>query len=167
MFCFLSLAKKWPSLMATWTNIEKKLPSYNCLIAQGKCAHKIKMVTFVILFLSLGELNYNKIYAYKMIIFVLFSAEHLLNAISIIHFTLMCNPTNHPVRDFLIATSSQFFFITEYAAWKGILAKLFNLIATFLWTYMDVFVILISIGLSTRFKQINDSLNKHKGLVRF
>lgn len=34
-----------------------------------------------------------------------------------------------------------------------------------MWTYMDVFVMAASVGLSTRFKQINDNLMQHKGEV--
>lgn len=45
------------------------------------------------------------------------------------------------------------------------LGKIVNVCTTFLWTYMDLFVMLIGVGLSSRFRQINESLMRHKGQV--
>lgn len=48
------------------------------------------------------------------------------------------------------------------------LAKFLNIIATFAWSYTDLFVILISIGLASKFKQINEDLMevKDKSVLR-
>lgn len=49
--------------------------------------------------------------------------------------------------------------------WIAIVGKVTNVIATFCWNFMDLFVMIISIGLSSRFKQINKDLQRIKGQV--
>lgn len=48
---------------------------------------------------------------------------------------------------------------------RGILSELLNYYCTFLWTFMDIFIISISICLSTRFNLLNDHLKQFKGMV--
>lgn len=43
--------------------------------------------------------------------------------------------------------------------------KLQNVYSTFIWNYMDVFVMIVSIGLASNFRKLNDNLLKFKGLV--
>lgn len=62
---------------------------------------------------------------------------------------------------------SQLFEETSYSPWKAFFGKILNVVATFSWNYMDLFVILISIGISTRFKQFNMNLERIKGEVNF
>lgn len=57
------------------------------------------------------------------------------------------------------------FVYTTYAPWKAFIGRIVNTITAFMWTYMDVFVMAASVGLSSRFKQINENLMKHKGEV--
>lgn len=57
------------------------------------------------------------------------------------------------------------FFYTKYTPAKAIVGKIVNVISTFVWTYTDLFVMLISVGLVSRFRQINASLREHKGKV--
>lgn len=45
----------------------------------------------------------------------------------------------------------------------GAFIKFLNVIATFVWSFTDLFVIIVSIGLSSKFHQINDDLVKVKG----
>lgn len=58
------------------------------------------------------------------------------------------------------------FTLTELTWWKAILAKWFNIIVTFVWSFMDLFVMLVSIGLTSQFQQINADLNHMKGKVQ-
>lgn len=60
---------------------------------------------------------------------------------------------------------SQLFAYTSYTPLKAFLGKMLNVLATFLWSYTDVFVILMSVGISTLFKQVNKNLFKYKGQV--
>lgn len=94
------------------------------------------------------------------------AAEHILNIISIVHFTNQC-PSHHkdPIKHFFLEQLSQMFQFTAYAPWKAFLGKCLNVICTFVWTFMDVFVMVISVGLSNRFAQLNDDLKRVKGKV--
>jgi gustatory receptor len=56
ILCFLELARKWPTLMAKWNEVEKFLPQLKYQMDKQKLAYEIKMVSFVILFISMGEL---------------------------------------------------------------------------------------------------------------
>lgn len=96
----------------------------------------------------------------------MFLAEHMLNTISIIRSATICSRSDADrFKDFFMAQLSQLFYFTSYSPFNVFIGKSLNVISTFVWTFMDLFVILISVGLSTRFKQINDSLLRHKGIV--
>lgn len=53
--CFLELATKWPELMQKWSEVEKFLPQLKYQLDKQKMAYEIKMVSLVILFMSMGE----------------------------------------------------------------------------------------------------------------
>lgn len=79
----------------------------------------------------------------------------------------MCNQNaDDPIRDYFLAEQSQVFAITDFSPAKAFFGKCVNVMATFVWTYMDLFVMLISVGLSTCFQQINNNLFTQKGNVR-
>lgn len=143
-FAFVRLARHWPTLMLHWERVERELPAYTTQIERQRLAYHIKMVSIVVLTLSL--------------------AEHLLNIISIISYSNRCNPLQtEPIKNYFLAEQSQFFRYVEYKPILAFLGKFINSSATFLWSYMDLFVIIVSQGLSARFRQINESLARHKG----
>lgn len=53
--CFGWLAIQWPSLMAKWERVEQMLPPLSCQMAKSRLARKIKMITIVVMTLSLGK----------------------------------------------------------------------------------------------------------------
>lgn len=59
-----------------------------------------------------------------------------------------------------VILKSFFCFVTLHC-----LLQFINITATFVWSFCDLFVIIISVGLATRFKQINDSMLMNKGKV--
>uniref|UniRef100_A0A1B0D5M0 Uncharacterized protein n=2 Tax=Phlebotomus papatasi TaxID=29031 RepID=A0A1B0D5M0_PHLPP len=60
---------------------------------------------------------------------------------------------------------AQLFSYTKYSLEKAICAQVINLINVLVANYMDCFVMVISIGLSTGFKKINNQLVAYKGKV--
>lgn len=81
----------------------------------------------------------------------------------ILHDASVQTPDRSPAKE-LFATQLPFVFdYTEFSWWKAITFKWFNLILTFAWSYSDLFVILISVGLSTLFKRINCDLERCRG----
>lgn len=59
----------------------------------------------------------------------------------------------------------QVFSFTPYTVWKALLSRFILSISTFSWSYMDCFVILISVGISQQFKMLNKELRMLKGKV--
>lgn len=53
--CFLELARNWPPLMIKWNELENFLPQYKYQIDKQKMAYEIKMVSFMVLFISMGK----------------------------------------------------------------------------------------------------------------
>ncbi|KAG5679767.1 hypothetical protein PVAND_009307 [Polypedilum vanderplanki] len=145
LVCFLDLARKWPKLMVEWYRIEKYLPQLKYQFDKQKMAYQIKMVSLIILFSSM--------------------AEHLLAMTVGAHAAANCPTIRDPIKAFYMASYPQVFLIFPYSDALGSLAKFFNIIATFAWSYTDLFVIIISIGLASKFQQINNDLFKIKGKV--
>lgn len=53
--CFLELARKWPRLMMRWHEVEKFLPQLKYQMDKQKMAYQIKMVSLLILSISMGR----------------------------------------------------------------------------------------------------------------
>lgn len=70
-----------------------------------------------------------------------------------------------PFEDYFRMELNQLFVYFEYSPYLAFLGKTLNILSTFMWTYMDLFVMVVSIGLSAQFKKINRHLMKHKGQV--
>lgn len=58
ILCFLELARKWPDLMMKWYEVEKFLPQLKYQMDKQKMAYEIKMVSFMILFISMGRIKF-------------------------------------------------------------------------------------------------------------
>lgn len=96
----------------------------------------------------------------------LFLVEHLLNAFSIMYFARVCLDRDDLFEELFRVQLSHLFIIFPYSVWIAIVGKVVNVIGTFCWNYMDLFIMMISAGLSTRFKQINEDLQRIKGKVK-
>uniref|UniRef100_A0A1I8MLZ4 Gustatory receptor n=1 Tax=Musca domestica TaxID=7370 RepID=A0A1I8MLZ4_MUSDO len=138
----LNLARKWPELMVQWHSLEQQLPEYSSQKEKRRMADKIRMVFFVGMMLSL--------------------AEHLLSVTQAIYFAARCGATDDPVKNFLLIASDHLFYIFPYSYLLGWYGKLLNVMSTFIWNYMDVFVMIMSIGLTYMFKRVNENLEKFK-----
>lgn len=93
------------------------------------------------------------------------TVEHLLNIITSIQKANHCKHTEDPIENAMLVQLPHVFYFTSYTPTKAVVAKLVNVICTFVWTYTDLFVMVISVGLVSRFRQINASLREHKGEV--
>ncbi|CAD7082417.1 unnamed protein product [Hermetia illucens] len=140
---FANLARKWPGLMRKWHDIEVQLPDHQSQMHRAALAYKIKMIVLLTVVMSL--------------------IEHLLSIISNIHYINYCKTGEEPFETFFRIHLFHMFAITDYAIWKAIFGKFLNIIGTFVWTYMDIFVMVVSVGLSEKFRQVNKSLFRIKG----
>lgn len=73
---------------------------------------------------------------------------------------------NTSLEGYLKQAWPQVYSIVDYdGGIRGIFIEVLNYYCTFLWTFMDIFIIAISICLATRLKQLNEHLKQHKGMV--
>lgn len=159
--CFLELARKWPRLMMRWHEVEKFLPQLKYQMDKQKMAYEIKMVSLLILSISMGSIRISKISMNLTSLTI--SAEHLLSITVGAHGANNCPSIRDPIRAYYISNYPQVFLIFPYSGALGTFTKFLNIIATFAWSYTDLFVIVISIGLASKFRQINADLREVKG----
>lgn len=139
ILCFIQLAKKWPNLMIKWMEVERTLPKFE----NGKVSRKIKFISLTVMILS--------------------STEYLLEIIHSIYVVECINEKSDKLRIYFIYDLKELFSLTEYSIYSAIFAKFLDVVSTFIWNFMDLFVMLVSVGLSTNFKQLNGFLFKLKG----
>lgn len=69
------------------------------------------------------------------------------------------------VRRYIVVSHRHVFGVIRYSAFMAVFAAVMSIISTFYSGYADVFVILISIALASRFQLLNDRLKQAKGKV--
>ncbi|KAF5287609.1 hypothetical protein FQA39_LY15812 [Lamprigera yunnana] len=135
---FVLLAKDWSHLMKRWCTLDKSMRSY------GYPPHlnlRLKTLSAVILFCAFVE---------HLLVFV-------KNLISINN----CKHVEFAKYYFAVLSYPQVFAIVEYRIWWGIMVQLLTTISTFSWTYIDLFIILLSTSLAERFKQVTERVEAY------
>lgn len=150
--------------MRYWENAESKLPTFRNQRQRRNFIIKLRSLAFVILGMALGStLRVFIIFSY-LINFDLISVEHMLSVAAILHFSIVCRKNNDPLND-LLETQSPYLFSSGSQIFDLICGQFINLTATFVWNFLDVFVIIISNGLSTMFELFNEDLKRANGKV--
>lgn len=147
---FLNIARNWPQIMSMWSEIDKKFTktpykAYNWKLSTKLGVTAITLITLAFLehFLFLANCIYNQY------------ADAKIKNIKV----------DDPVSYFF---NNQFGFLYTHLPFSIPMAffnEIMNITFTFGWNYMELFVMLISLGLSTRFQQINERINKFCGKV--
>ncbi|XP_055373552.1 uncharacterized protein LOC129606930 [Condylostylus longicornis] len=140
---FIKLAREWPNLMLAWERNEKEIPPYTNQKKKRSLAYKIQWIMSLAVVLSM--------------------TEHILNMISLVHYANYCPNANDPIESFFRSQLSHIFHFFEYDPALAIYGKILNIFLTFGWNFMDAFIMIISVGLKARFKQINDNLERYRG----
>lgn len=81
---------------------------------------------------------------------------------SIINATILNAPEKDPIEELFTVQLPLLFTITPFSIWKAAVCKWLNLVLTFAWSYMDLFIMIISVGLASQFRQLNESLARVK-----
>lgn len=142
---FLNLARVWPSLMIKWHEVERNLPQMENDKEKHQMSVKIRRTATVILTLS--------------------AIEHILSIVSSVAVVLDCPRIKNIVKAYFVHNFPQVFSFFGYTQALGIYVKLIHVTSTFVWSYADLFIMMISCGLSAKFKQINELMLKEKGKV--
>ncbi|KAH8302852.1 hypothetical protein KR044_011230, partial [Drosophila immigrans] len=152
---FFQLAIKWPALVLEWQMVESQLPALRTEKERGALAYHIRMIVIIAIGCSLGEWKILKIFSLFYILS--FAVEHLLSMLSSIYYVNACPVLpNRPIDSYLLIVFSMFYHFVEYSTPMGILGKIINVLATFAWSFNDIFVMAVSVSLAARFRQLND-----------
>uniref|UniRef100_A0A182G0C2 Gustatory receptor n=2 Tax=Anopheles albimanus TaxID=7167 RepID=A0A182G0C2_ANOAL len=142
MYRFWKLAKSWPGLMVKWTHVDDSLPTQRNEFDRAILAHRIKVCSILVMTLSLSE--------------------HLLSIVAAVHFSNNCPAVHDPYEAFFKSNFAFVYYYFRYSALRGFLTKFFNVICNYIWSYVDLFVIVVSMGLSHSFRRMNHYLLQHK-----
>lgn len=88
-----------------------------------------------------------------------------MNTASIVMGSLSVQPQKNAILELFETQVPLVFTLTELTWWNAILSKWFNVVVTFAWSFMDLFVMIVSVGLASQFRQINADLQHIKGRV--
>ena len=151
-FFFLLLSQHWRKIMIFWSKSEQCFSNekYNNSAKSWSLKKRIKVCLYTMLLLAL--------------------LEHLLfltsTATNIIHRHNVCNITEVEfVKHFITIQLYHVFSVIPYTHLNGAIAEYLNVSFTFYWSFVDLFLMLISIGISTRYQQINERIKNFNGRV--
>lgn len=87
--------------------------------------------------------------------------EHSLSVGSTYHFTITCFDDKDPVTE-VIRRKVPYILNSDdkIPFWLAIFIDMISITATVIWNYVDVFIMLVSIGLSAQFKMFNTELKE-------
>ncbi|KYB27367.1 hypothetical protein TcasGA2_TC033212 [Tribolium castaneum] len=130
---FLNLAKRWPKFVKDWCVVDATFASYGWPKGLNK---KLNTLTVVFMLIAL--------------------VEHILVQTNKLVLALECNNTTAEGFTYFLGNMSfaHIFALVEYDIFKALVLQTINLQITFIWTYNDLFVMLISTALAYRFGQI-------------
>lgn len=143
--CFLRLAKTWPFLMKMWHDVENSLPNGGNEEAKRAMCKRIRKTAAIILLLS--------------------ATEHILSIMSSVILVTDCPNIKSILKAYYVHNFPQVFSFVKYSHFLGFYVKFVHITSTFVWSYTDLFIMMISCGLSAMFKQINDRMQRDKGKV--
>lgn len=154
---FLFMARKWPSLIAKWTRVEAELmpksqlktgahpPGKYRMWYDWKLSTKIRLITAAILCLC--------------------AIEHSLSIKRYFYYAENCPKVKDRTKAIFVQHFTELFYFTSYTLPKAVWARFMITISVFTWSYMDCFVSVVSVGISTCFYKINSQMRVVKGMV--
>ncbi|XP_076645881.1 gustatory receptor for sugar taste 64f isoform X1 [Halictus rubicundus] len=147
---FLKLAMQWPSLMLTWEKLEKEFSNRHRKLSKTSLSTKFKIVTIIVMILALVEHGFSILHGFN-------KAQECANF----------QGSSDVVGVYFESQFPQVFSKISYSLWMGIIVDLINILSTFSWNFVDLFLILISIALVEQFRQLNNRLYSIKGKYHF
>nr|WPK18181.1 GR [Eucryptorrhynchus scrobiculatus] len=142
---FLNLAQQWPQFVKEWHLVEVSMKRYELSM---KLKRKVALIITSILGLALIE--------HAMV-----TTQQVLLSIN-----RYPNNTYDAMQDFFATVSlSEIFYYLPYYAWLGFYFKFLSLQKTFIWTFIDIFLISISLCFNFRLLQISKKLRYMSKIV--
>ncbi|KAF5297657.1 hypothetical protein FQA39_LY11988 [Lamprigera yunnana] len=130
---FLRLCREWPKLMIFWTEVDHRLKEFD---ANNNLSIRLKTISVVVLTSALLE-------------HVLFLSSSISQE--------KCEDSQK--FEFFLKRNFRYIFdYTPFAFWKVVPIMIINIMCTFTWNYMDLFIMLISTALAQKFISVNYQL---------
>jgi gustatory receptor len=145
LFCFLCLAKDWPNVMKKWHEVEKKLSHMVTEKENRAMSWRIRKTVAIILTMS--------------------AVEHILSILSSFTVVMDCPQIKNIIKAYYVHNFPQVFKFFSFSHALGAYVKLIHVTSTFVWSFADLFIMIVSQGLSAKFKLINERMLKDKGKV--
>ncbi|EDW39443.1 GL16976 [Drosophila persimilis] len=146
---FIRLARRWPPLIRYWTRTELVFTRAPYEMPKRNLYRRVQLAGMMIIGLSLGE---HAMYQVSAIL----SYKRRVNLCS-----AAANIT--AVTNFEDYISLNYDYVFQWLPYSPIIASLILLIngaCTFVWNYMDLFIMMVSKGLAYRFEQITARIRK-------
>ncbi|KFB41603.1 hypothetical protein ZHAS_00009217 [Anopheles sinensis] len=140
---FLNLATVWRSVATKWDEVDRTFNRPPFLMVGWSLRKRLVVVSFTLLILSV--------------------VEHCLSVYSAAHTQFIeiqkCNWTvTNQFRHYALRRFAEMYLIFPYHILSAMFFTYVSSALTIYWNYQDIFIICISIGIATRFQQINNHL---------
>lgn len=152
-FFFLKLAKDWPKLIKLFAEVEE-IFHYDSYRSSTRWSMKKKMriISVVLLTLALAE---------HLCYFISFLYDRYQQA-------MICDLKIGDIAGYIITTQLNHIFAkVPFNLITAVWFEYMNISFTFGWNFMDLFIILVSVGIAYRFQQLNERLKYFHGRVCF
>lgn len=143
---FFKLSMKFGELMDRWVKVEKSILKLNfseCSTSRWTLKKRVNVCLSCALTLAL--------------------IEHLLSVSTQVQLVVLefkvCNWTEKNIPHIFITKHLGFIFsFIEYNHFNGFLAEYLNFSCTFYWSFLDIFIMIMSIGISFNYERINSKI---------
>uniref|UniRef100_A0A1S4K3J8 Gustatory receptor n=2 Tax=Culex quinquefasciatus TaxID=7176 RepID=A0A1S4K3J8_CULQU len=133
---FWQLAKQWQAIAVAWSRTERTFVRY-----KSNLKGKIRFVAAALLLMALAE----------HLLFVANNVSYMLKEIDYCNWTIP-----DPAKFFFAKTFTTTFHTFAYSLPIAIYNEYIIISMTFVWNFIDLFIMLISIGIAARFDQLRD-----------
>lgn len=162
---FLALSLHWPDLMRQFQMVES-LPVFRNCTYKTMYMRRIRFISSIALFLALGSSCSLVSFAFKIetlcikIGFLIgFSVEHFLCVGATVHSILIYHSDKDILTELIRSLVPHLVPRSErLPTYLALLICCINESATFVWNFLDIFLMIVGIGLSTHFKVLNNKL---------
>lgn len=91
----------------------------------------------------------------------MFLVEHLIDDVTYFYFIVHTHPEKDPITELIKRNQPGVFSSDEFYSFPvACFIYLISVFALFTWSYLDAFIMVVSVGLSTHFKLINDEIEQ-------
>lgn len=99
-------------------------------------------------------------------LFFLFLVEYVLSNANRMYIASQCSTgTFDLVRRYIMVTHRHVFGVIGYTTFMALFTSIVSVISSFYWSYADMFIMLVSIALASRFRLLNYHLKEVRGKV--